>query len=245
MFSRSNMLVALSVLLAASLLPQSAALSAALCMVPVQIFLFGFTTRLYNQTAPRTSIINIGLLAGLGTMLYHPFVWMVPACFMGLAGMRPFRLNEWLLLGAALLTPLYFVLSFEYVFEGRQYMRHIPRFDLELPQALNATHITILVVAAIWLIAGITSLQGNLRRMLIQSRKYWYHLVFTGLWLLPGIFVSGSNMAGGLVLLIFPFAGLAANAFVSKERSVPQILLFWMIAVAIGAAQWAFSTGRW
>jgi hypothetical protein len=52
-------------------------------------------------------------------------------------------------------------------------------------------------------------------------------------------------MAGGLVLLIFPFAGLAANAFVSKERSVPQILLFWMIAVAIGSAQWAFSTGRW
>jgi hypothetical protein len=159
--------------------------------------------------------------------------------------MRPFRLNEWLLLGAALLTPLYFVLSFEYVFEGRQYMRHIPKFDLAMPQALNATHITILVVAAIWLVAGAASLQGNLRRMLIQSRKYWYHLVFTGLWLLPGIFVSGSNMAGGLVLLIFPFAGLAANAFVSKERSVPQILLFWMIAVAIGAAQWAFSTGRW
>jgi hypothetical protein len=245
MFSRTNMLVALTAWLTATMLPQSATLSPALCMVPLQILLFGFTTHLYNQSAPRTSIINIGLLAGTGTLLYHPFIWIVPACFMGLAGMRPFKLNEWLLLAAAMLTPFYFALSFEYVFEGRNYMRYIPKFELTMPVALNYTHITVLVVAAIWLIAGIASLQSHLRRMLIQIRKYWYHLAFTGVWLLPGLLISPHNREFGLVLLIFPFGGLAANAFISKERTVPQILLFWTIAVAIGAAQWAFTTGRW
>ena len=78
MFSRNNLLVALSMILFTSLFPSSNQISAATLLLPLLILLFRQITRLYNSSKARPIIINIGMLTGAGYLLYHPFIWLLP-----------------------------------------------------------------------------------------------------------------------------------------------------------------------
>lgn len=239
MFSRTNMLTAVSIVLFTSLFPAANILSAPLLLLPALILLFQLITGLYAHQHPRPVIINIGLVAGCCYLLYHPFIWLLPCCFIGLAGMRPFRLAEWLLLLLGLLTPAYFLLSYEFFTDHWAPLRHIPNFHFvsKLP-AMNIYWWLGMGMAALWILAGLAGWNQHTRRMLIQSRKNWYQLLFFGAFSIPMMLPMAGNDPQAIVLLAFPAGSMAANAFFSKERSIWQSLLFWLIIAMIATITW-------
>jgi hypothetical protein len=241
MFSRTNLLVALSLVLFTSLFPSANELSAATLLLPLIIVLFRQVTRLYNSQKVRPVIINIGMLMGTGYLLYHPFVWLLPCCFLGLAGMRAFRITEWLLLILGLLTPVYFLLSYEFLTDQWNPMQHLISWKLysHFPKA-NAYWWASISVAAIWIMAGTSGWQQQMRRMLIQSRKNWYQLIFMGIFIIPMGILPAGNLSEALTLLSFPAGSLASNAF-TGERTIPTILLFWLVVATAIAASWAYA----
>ncbi|HSC55370.1 MAG TPA: hypothetical protein VLC98_17180 [Phnomibacter sp.] len=244
MNAQRHLLVATSMLMFTSLFPGSNVMLPALIVLPLFIALFSNITQLYQSDHPRTHIINAGILAGAGYLLYHPFVFILPACFVGLAFMRPFRLAEWALLLMGMITPAYFLLSIEFLSNHWQPEAHLPHF-IFVPAALkgNAYWWMATATASVWIIAGFAAWQAQTRRMVIQGRKNWYTLLLMGLFMVPGIFIPNGNAYGMLALLSFPAGSLAAYAFVGDSRNVGKMLFFWLIIILIAIVGWGWRTG--
>jgi hypothetical protein len=227
-------------LLFTGLFPSSNQLSATILLLPLVILLFRLVTNLYNQSKARPVIINIGMIAGLGYLLYHPFIWLLPCCFIGLAGMRPFKITEWLLLLLGFLTPAYFLFSYEFFTDkwhpyrhliSWDYYRHFPKMTLYWWIGASLVFIWLMVAVPVW--------QRHIRRMLIQSRKNWYQLIFIGIFILPMAFFPTGNTSEALTLLAFPAASIASNAFIG-EKNLVSVLLFWLLIIAIVYSEWAY-----
>jgi hypothetical protein len=245
MFSQRHALLALCFLLFTGLFPGTNLQLPALLLVPVQIGIFSQLTQLYQSSSPRSIIFNVGMLAGTGYLLYHPFVFLLPGCFIGLAYMRPFRLAEWLLLLISMFTPLYFILSGEYIFDNWYPERHLIRFPVKaISLNLGAFWWTSIAVIALWLAAAFSAWQVMLRRMVIQGRKNWYSLLMMAVFALPGIVIPFGNQNSMLALLAFPLSGLLSNAFATDKRSIGQLLLFWLVVLAIALVTWGWLNGK-
>ncbi len=243
MFSRHNLLVALSIVLFTSLFPSTNQLSATTLLLPVLVLLFQQITRLYNAPKPRPVIVNIGIIMGAGYLLYHPFIWLLPCCFISLGSMRPFKLAEWLLLLVGFVTPAYFILSYEFLTGHWHPQKHLLywNFYRSFP-AVKITQWISIAVALIWLAAATLEWQKQIRRMLIQNRKNWYQLIFMGLFILPMAIIPVGNGAEAVTLLAFPAGSFAANAFASQEKSLGSLLLFWLIICAIAVVCWKYTS---
>jgi hypothetical protein len=244
MFTQRNMLVALSMLLFTSLFPASNMHLPALIMLPVFITIFAQITLLYQTQNPRSKIINVGLLAGLAYVLYHPFIFVLPACFIGLSYMRPFKPSEWLLLLVGMLAPLYFVMAFQFLTNHWQPQQHLPAFfGSAVHWKAGPYWWTAIAFTVFWLAIAVGKWQGQTRRMVIQGRKNWYTLLIMGLFCLPGLFLPAGHHHGMLVLLSFPLGTLLANAFGGEAKGIGPLLLFWVLAIVIAVVSWGWKNG--
>lgn len=240
MYHRSNFLAAVCFILLTSLFAGTQRMQAGILMLPVTILLFRQMLLLYNNSKPRTIVVNIGLIAGTGTLLYHPYWWMLPWCFWALAQMRPFRLNEWVLLLLSFALPAYVVLSYEYLTDQWNPSAHWPKWNpLTMLPGWNPWWICVTVLVSGWLLQGFSQWQLANKRMLIQTRKNWYLLLMMGLFVLPSLFFPKGNLYEGLTLLLLPASALAAYTFSTSNRKGLQVFFFWFLLVAAVIFSWA------
>lgn len=240
MYQRSNYLVALSIILFTGLFPGVQKMQAGLVMLPFTLLLFHLMTQLYNTGHPRTMVVNMGLLAGTGAILYHPYCWMLPCCMWAMAHMRPFRLNEWALLFTGFLIPYYFIISIEFLTGNLHLQKHVP--DWNIPDAWPAFNLwwaAAILLAIVWLTAGFSQWQTANRRMLIQIRKNWYILLMMGILMIPALFFPSGNLYEGLTQLALPAGALGAYAFTGDKSGFMKSFLYWLLVAASILFSWA------
>lgn len=245
MFSQRHLLAAICFILFTSLFPGINRFSAATLLLPFTIALFDQMARLYTTQHPRSILMNIGLILGLGYLLYHPFILLLPAAFFGLASMRPFRFSEWLLILLGALTPLYFVLSYQYLTDQWHPAQHLPNFSrIGSVNSVSGWYwSTAIVTLVIWLLVAFSGWQAQSRRMVIQGRKNWYVLMVMGLCCIPGFFWPEGNAYPMLTLMSFPAGCLLANAFTAEGKGISQLLFFWLLIIVIAIVSWGWKTG--
>lgn len=234
MYPKTSFVVALSMVLLSSLVPAANVLSAPLILLPLLIFIYQKGASLYNTPVPRSVIYNIGLAAGIGTILYHPFAIFTIAVMGTIASMRTFRIQEWLILLLGLLSPYYLFLSWQFIrghWHPQQYLpilgfsiKHIPKDVYSLVTA---------GVVLLWTIIGMYCWQANLQRMLIQPRKNWGILLLLTILSTVLFFVQVSNGMDSFALAVFPFSCFAASAFVFPKKLLWPTFLFWVIVFVV------------
>jgi hypothetical protein len=240
MFPKTHLLTALSFTIFTSIFPGVQYMHAGIVMLPVIILLFRYLLLLYQTPHPRTTVVNIGLIAGAGTLLYHPFWWMLPCCYWGLALMRPFKLNEWVLLLVGFAVPAYILLSYEYLTNQWNPIAHWPVWNpIKDWPAFNPYWAAAIILSSLWLISGFTQWQISNRRMLIQTRKNWYLLLLLGIFTIPSLFFPKGNLFEGLTLLLLPASALASNAFLNDTRGKLKTLFFWILLISAAIFSWA------
>lgn len=234
MFPKANFVVALCILLLSSLVPQANLLTAPLLLLPLLIFIYQHGTALYNTGSPRTTIYNIGLAAGIGTILYHPFAIFILAIIGIIASMRTFRVQEWLILLLGLISPYYIYLSWQFITGDWHPQQYIPVFRLSIQHIPKDVYSLIAgAIVLLWVVAGIYYGQANLRRMLIQPRKNWRILLLLAILCNALFFVRVSSGIDSFALAVFPFGCFAASAFVFPKKLLWPTLLFWVVVVLI------------
>lgn len=240
MFQRSHLLTALSFVLFTSLFAGVQRMQAGVIMLPFTILLYRQMLKLYNSPNPRTTVLNIGLLAGTGTLLYHPYWWMLPCCFLALGQMRPFRLNEWVLLLLGYIVPAYIILSYEYLTDQWNPKLHWPVWNpMKDWPALNPWWIGAIILSLLWVLPGFAQWQDANRRMLIQTRKNWYLLLLLGVFLIPSLFFPIGNVYEGLTLLLLPASALGGYTFLGDNKRGLKTFFFWVLAGACVLFGWA------
>ncbi len=240
MYQRNHLVTAVCYVILSSLFAGVQRMQAGIIMLPVSILLFRQMMMLYNHPRPRTIVVNIGLIAGAGTLLYHPYWWMLPWCFWALAQMRPFRLNEWVLMLLSFFLPAYVVLSYEYLTNQYNPVAHWPQWNpIKAFPAWNPWWVCLAALFLLWMISGFSQWQSANKRMLIQTRKNWYLLLMMGVFVLPSLFFPKGNFYEGLTLLLLPASALGAYSFSNQNRKGPQHLFFWFLLVAAAIFSWA------
>ena len=234
MFPKTSFLVAISMLLLSSLVPGANLLTAPLLLLPLLIFIFRQCMALYNSSLPRTTIYNIGLATGIGTILYHPFAIFIIAVMGAVVTMRTFRVQEWLLLLLGLLSPYYIYLSWQFITGNWHPQEQIPMFRFSVQHISRDVYSLIAGgTVLLWTFTGVYCWQANLRRMLIQPRKNWRILLLMSVLCIALLFFKTSNGTDSFALAVFPFGCFAASAFVYPKKLFWPSLLFWVIVFVV------------
>lgn len=240
MASRQTFLPAMAYLLISSLFPEWSYLSAPLLASTIILWCFIKLFKLYNAALPSGIVFNIGLLLGISSFIFFPSLAFLICLLLGIMILRPFRINELIILLLGILTPYYFYSVYLFLNDKLVLARLLPILRIEIPPIGNSVWIaaSIVFLGAPFLMGGYF-IQAQLRKMLIQARKNWSILllyVFISL-LVP--FVNAGPSVQNWVILVAPFAAFHACAYLYPKRMAVSTLLFILTTAFILFQQYA------
>ncbi len=233
MLPKPNFLPAMAYLLLTSLFPEWNYFSAPLLINLFLIWVFYRMTDLYGTQKPVASILNIGLIMGIVTLLYQPAIIFVVLLLLALFIMRPFRIQEWLIGLLGITAPYYFLLLVLYLGDEWQWQKLVPTISFRLP-AMPSTLATTAAIALLVIpfVIGGLYVQDNLNKMLIQGRKNWsLLLLFLIMSLLIIVVNGGENNYVNWALSVMPLAAFHAAAYYYPQKTLMPVIMHWVIFV--------------
>ena len=233
MTTKPTFLPGMAYMVITSLIPDWSFLSATLIANTFIIWAFIKLFSLYNVPAANSKIFNIGLLVGLASFFFFPSLFVGICLIIGMMILRPFRLNEIVLLLFGIATPYYFYAVYLFLNDRFSLEQLFPHIDFEVPELRRSLwQVIATVLIGIPFLAGGYFIQVNLRKMLIQARKTWSIIL---LFLLLALFIPFTNNTDTFatwILAAAPFAVFHAAAYYYPVRRkwLWLFLFFFMIA---------------
>ncbi|MFL5774471.1 MAG: hypothetical protein ACJ75F_15010 [Flavisolibacter sp.] len=229
LIAKQNYLPAMAFMLITSLLPAWNYLSAPLLANTFIIGLFIYLFSLYNAPNARAQVFNIGLIAGISSYIYFPSVAFLICVLLGLMILKPFRINEIVLLVLGFFTPYYFHVAYLFLNDKLSTSYFLPSVSLSMPHVKSSIWLaSSTVLLTIPFLMGGYYVQTHLRKMLIQVRKNWSVML---LYLILAFFVPFINSDDAFInwiLLAAPFAAFHACAYFYAPGRLVALTLFFL-----------------
>jgi hypothetical protein len=242
--NKQTYLPGMAYLLITSLLPEWSFLSSALVASTLVIGAFILLFRLYNLQTAKSTIYNLGLLAGISSYIFFPSVFFGVCILLGILILKPFRVNEMALFVLGCVTPYYFFAAYLYLTDQFTLQAFLPSVYFSAPDIENSIWLaTSTLLLTIPFLLGGYFVQVNLRKMLIQARKNWSIALF---YLVLGIFLPYVNNAETFhawVLVLAPFAVFHASAYFYPNRILLPLTIFLLTISFIFYQQ--YGTANW
>jgi hypothetical protein len=231
---KPNFLPGMAYILITSLLPDWNHFSAPLLVNSVMIWVYYRMIGLYNSNRPGSSIFNIGVWAGVVSLLYMPAMAFLLLVLFGLITMRPFRIREWLIGLLGFTFPYYFLFLILYLTGQWSWMKIVPHIILTVPAIPSIIWTTL---GILWLvvpfIVGGFYVQKNLSKMLIQIRKNWSLLLLYLMVAVIIILINHPDSYENWVVMAPPFAAFHAAAYYYPSRRTGPLVLHWLIVAYV------------
>lgn len=244
MMTRPTYYPGMAYLLVTSLFQEWNQFSAALLVNTVLIALWGQLYRIYNHTRPLGGLFNIGLILGLSAFLFFPSIVFLLWVLLGLAFLRPFRLNEWLVCLLGTLTPSYFFGVWLFLSGQWNLAALTPHFHVGIPRIpASAWTPAALFLLALPFLSGAYYVQESLGRMLIQVRKGWTMVLFFLLCSLLVLFVNTDHTVQNGAVAAIPLAALHACTYLYASYRIFPLVLFWLSVAYVISYQYGFGPG--
>ncbi len=221
-----------------SLFPQFVILSPPLLCNFLLIWIIGKLLNIYQSLEVRFIMFDIGMIIAFGTLIYFPFIAILPILWVSLLILRPFVWREWIM-GIIGFLVIFFFLGVFYFWNDsldRFYQIWLPltttTFNTNFH--INMYDYLVLLPVMIILLIGIFQLQQNFFRSAIQIRKA-FQLFFFLLLLALLSFHLKSNFHIYHFLLCVPTASILASYFFlnEKRRWLYESLYFVLIGFII------------
>ena len=244
MTSKQTFLSAMAYLLISSLLPEWNYLSAPLVSATIVFWCFIKLFRLYNAPLASGIVFNIGLLLGISSFIYFPSIAFLICLFVGVMILRPFRVNELIILFLGILSPYYFYAVYLFLTDKLAWAKILPLLQIQIPPVQNNIWIAAAIVfLGVPFLVGGYFIQTQLRKMLIQVRKNWSILLLYVLISLIIPFVNAGSSVQNWVILVAPFAAFHACAYLYPKKAAVSTLLFFLTTAFILFQQ--YGTALW
>ncbi|ULT27687.1 hypothetical protein KUH03_13915 [Sphingobacterium sp. E70] len=174
-------MVALMYMTLASLFLPFLVLSPTLICNFISIWMLSKLLSLYRQTDVKAEMFDLGMIVGIGSLIYFPFLSMFFLLWIALLIFRPFNWREWItpLLG---LATIYFILGVIYLWVGKMdlfYTIWLP-FTYKFPTAIRIQLFDYLVLVPVLftLILFLLILKDNFFKSIVHIRKSFQLLFF-------------------------------------------------------------------
>lgn len=232
MIAKPTFLPGMAYLLVTSLLPEWSYLSAALVANTFIIWSFIKLFELYNVQGANSKIFNVGLLLGIASFFFFPSFLFAVSVLIGLMILRPFRLNEIVLLLFGIAAPFYFYAVYLFLTDQLTLASLFPHIAFNVPALKNSIwQVGSTLLLGVPFLAGGFYIQTHLRKMLIQARKVWSIVL---LYLLMAILIPFTNNTftyTSWVIAAAPFAAFHTCAYFYPQRKwFPAVLFYLMLA---------------
>lgn len=234
---KANFLPGMAYMLVTSLLPEFNRFSSPLIVSTLFILLFIILFSAHNEKITRGSIFNAGFILGLSGIIFLPSILFLLWVYIALSMLRPFKLNEWLVLLLGVLTPSYFLIIFLYLTDSFSWGYIYNGFMMALrPEKYTIWHAGALFLVLMPLLAGIYYIQVHSRRMLVHVRKAWnLFLIYTIIALAVTFFNVGTGIENW-VLVLLPAAAIHGYGYFNSELKLYPKIAFWLSVAFIAAA---------
>ncbi len=234
MLQKPNYLTGMAYLLITSLFSEWFSLSAALIVNTMLIWVWSKLCTLHNNPAAKTTIYNIGLVIGIACFFYYPAIIFTLLFIAGIAIIRPFKLNEWLIGLTGIITSFYVYAAWIFL-SGQWTTFHFPQISISIPVFFETKWaLAAILLVVLTMLLGVFFIQQNMRRQIVQTRKSWY-LVY--LYLLVASFVPFINATGSFsswILIAVPVSLVTASAlFYPDKKWFPLAIQWGMVAICI------------
>ena len=136
---------------------------------------------IYRRDDVRSVMFDLGMIVGLGTLIYFPFIAMLPLLWISLIIFRPFHWREWLIGLIGFITIFFFLAVFYYWNDSLdQFYRIWLPLASPFPTQLNFNIYQYLVLLPLLLIfiLSIFQLRQNFFKSFVQIRKSFQLLFF-------------------------------------------------------------------
>ncbi|MFM6976640.1 MAG: DUF6427 family protein [Sphingobacteriaceae bacterium] len=175
------------------------------------IWLLNRFLNLYRQGEIRSLIYDAGMVIGIGTLIYEPFVLIFPLLWISLMIFRPFNWREWVIGMMGFLTVLFF-LGFYYYWNNSLALFSevwLPEYTPGIIQSINYWMLAPLFVI---IVLGLIQLRANFFRSVVHIRKSYQLLLVFFLLALASAVPKWGN-ADHLLLALAPVCVLLAYYF--------------------------------
>ncbi|SDD09501.1 hypothetical protein [Niabella drilacis] len=244
--NKANYLPGMALMLVSSFIPEFNYLSAPLIVSFLFLLSFIFIFRAHSHPNAKGLIFNCGLVLGATTMFFQPAAFFIIWGLLALGLLRPFRINEWLLLLVGFFTPYYFYLI--YLFLSDQWATVYTMLE-PFSVGINLGKQPLWFAGALFLtilplLAGVYSIHALSSKMLIQVRKGWmlfliYFVVAVGI-----AFVNPGAGFTNWVLVLVPCAAVHGFGYLNSEVRLYPVISFWLTVGYIIAIEIAGYGGR-
>ncbi|MFV0605226.1 MAG: DUF6427 family protein [Niabella sp.] len=238
LMNKANFLPAMAYMLVTSLLPEFNVFSSAIIVSTLFITIFSILFSAHNQNITRNNIFNAGLILGIASLIFLPSLLFIIWVYIALAILRPFKLNEWVLLLTGLITPYYFFIIILYLTDNFQWQYLYNGFIIALHEgSYNIWHAIVVFLVLLPLLVGLYYIQKQSNRMLIHVRKAWNLLT---IYLIICVIISFFNTGIGIenrVLILLPVAALHGYGYYNSEVKIYPKIMFWTFIAIIISSQ--------
>lgn len=237
LMAKPNYLTGMSYLLITSLFSEWFVLSAALISSTIIIWVWSKLCTLHNNSSPKTTIYNIGLIVSTASFIYQPALLFIVLFIIGLAITRPFIINEWLIGLMGIITPFYFFAAWLFITQNWKTFS-LPSVTVSFPVFYETRWALFTIILLLFImLTGIFFIQNNMRRQIVQTRKSWQLIYLYALIAAYIPFLNASHSFNNWILFAVPASLLTAGAFFYPDKKWFPLLMHWSlvgIAIAIG-----------
>lgn len=181
LLSKPSFLPALLYIIASSLFLQFLILSPPLICNFLLIWIMDKFLSLAKVQKAMGLMFDVGILIGIGTLIYFPFITFLVMLWLSLLLYRPFNWREWIAGFLGFLTLFFFVAVFYYWNDNLyQFYQIWNPLGNKFPSLLkiNLSDYLVLIPVAIVIILAILQLRNNFYRSFIATRKAYQMLFF-------------------------------------------------------------------
>jgi len=229
MFSSVNYVPAMTYILLSGLLMKSDLITETLVSNSLTLWMFIKLSRLYNNPEPKTLLFNIGLIAGISILLFHPLSILIVVVLFALAVVRPCRISEWLVLLLGILLPYYFVFVLLYLNNAwSTAINYLPTITFGSPLVgVENLYLLNLGFIAFASLVGLYQLQLHVGRLVIQIRKNWGVMMVLLFILIISPFLFSSLGPQVLLMGLVPLSATISNGYSNPRSLLLPNFLFW------------------
>jgi len=221
LLGKPSFLPALMYVTVSSLLIPFVVLSPALLCNFLTLWLLSKFLTIYRQEEARSVMYDSGLIIGIGTLIYFPFIGMIPMLWIVLIIFRPFDWREWVAGIFGFLT-IYFFLGVAYYLNDS-----FQKFaQLKVPLAAAFPHLfkvniyDYIVLAPVLVILGLSifTLQQRLNRSSVHIRKSYLTIFISSIFCILSFYIKPEYHVYHFVLVAAPISLFMAHYFMYSSK---------------------------
>lgn len=202
------------------------------------ILAVGQIYRVYKKNACTDHLFNSGLLIGIASLFYSPYIFFLLPMLLGLNSLRAFKLKEWLAVIIGSIVPIIWLLIYAFLNDNLEnrwdvWSGGIALFDIQW-RSLQQYELIGLVLIGGLVLTVVMNYNANIQKTIIEVRKkidLLYLVLFFGL--ITAIFSESVSMVN-LLMVTVPCGILLSFMFTRMSRATAELVhLFLLIGVLV------------